>query len=63
MFAPVAFKPALIGDVVFSFDQLDANIQMVMRDNMRNFRRHSLNDGIEFQLSGQQTGNAEIMFE
>jgi hypothetical protein len=63
MFAPVAFQTAFIGNVIFIIDQLDTDVEMIMRNDMGYFRRNSLNDGVELQLPRQQTGNTEIMLE
>ncbi len=54
---------ALIGDVELAIDHLDANVQMIIGHDMRDFRRHRLNNGIEVELSRQQSGNIQIVVE
>ncbi|MNX98676.1 hypothetical protein D3C86_1310940 [compost metagenome] len=47
--------------MIFVIQLLDADIHMVMRDDMADLRGDRLNDGIKFQLPGKQPRNAHIM--
>ncbi|MNE10391.1 hypothetical protein D3C80_1031070 [compost metagenome] len=63
MLAPGGIQSALIGNMVFSIQHLDADVEMIMRDDMADLVRHRLDDRIEIELARQKPGNPQIAVE
>ncbi|EKD59515.1 MAG: hypothetical protein ACD_54C01311G0002 [uncultured bacterium] len=63
LFAPVCLDPAFIGGVKLPVRPQNAHIQMIMRQNLRDFCRHRLNGRAEIQLPRQQPRDAEQMVQ
>jgi hypothetical protein len=47
--------------MIFVIELLDADIHVVMRDDMADLGRHGLDDRVEFKLPGEQTRYAHIV--
>ena len=59
--APVGLDPAFIGGVVFAIERDDADIHVVMRDDLADFGGHGADGRMKIKLPGQQSRNTEIL--
>ena len=51
--APVGFHSTLVGGMELLVHHDDADVEMVVRDDMADFGRDRLNDGVEIELPGE----------
>ena len=61
--APGGRYTGLIGNVELAIQHLDADVEMVIRQDAGDLRRHRLNDGIEIELPRQKPGNIQIVIQ
>ena len=60
---PKGVEACFIGRVVKTIDHGDADIEVVMRNDMRYFHAHGLDGRAKIELSRQEPGYAEIVIE
>ena len=61
--SPAGFERAFMRGMVFTIQHDDADIHVIMGDDLANFGRDSADDGMEIKLTGKQPGDRQVLPE